>query len=137
MNSLSQTEHQLVRSTSNPFVTNKMYVMYYCYRRKGHFKRLINVDLDLEIQRKINGLHFHLIRPTVGIGRHDTLVIDKIDGKSLGVGDICSLPAYLFGPEYWFARRKDPTNNWDFRKEAFIPVPGAAERYKQKFQIKH
>lgn len=115
------------------FCKEKMEIIYYCHRRKKYYKNKIRVDLNLEIQRKINGLKFDLIYSESKLS-NPTLIIKTVDGQYSIIGDPCSIPAYLFGPEYWFAKRVNPNDNFDFRKEAFVPISGAAARYRAKYQ---
>lgn len=122
------------RTAHKHFLSDRMRINYYCQSRKKHFTNMVKVDFDLEIQRKINGLKFTLICPEVRGAGNPSLVIATIDGHHpANVGDPVSIPAYLFGPDYYFARRKNSADNFDFRKSAFEPIPGAATRFAEKF----
>lgn len=121
-------------STDNRFVKDTMTITYYCSERRKFFKRLIRVDPDLELQRKINGLQFTLLKPQRSL--YHSLVINRINGKSATSrdGDICSVAAYLFGPEYWRANRINPMDVFNFRRAAFIPRADGQIKFEKKFK---
>lgn len=97
---------------------------YYCGERKKFFERKVLIDDDIEIKRKVMAAQF--VTLTMGGGRK-ALMVQKIDGKFIATsGESASVPVYLFGEEYKRAVRTDPTNLWDFRKEAFRPLKKAA-----------
>ena len=114
------------------FLKDKMEIKYYCHKRKKYFRNIVKVYLDLAVQRKISGLTFDLLWSDNS--KHPNLVIKTFDGVHAIVGDLCSIPGFLFGPEYWSAHRVRVENNFDFRKSSFIPIAGAAERYYAKHQ---
>jgi hypothetical protein len=129
---LNSQEIEQRRNAHRHFLSDHMRIQYYCSDRKKHFTNTVKVDLDLGVQRKLNGVKFKLL-PAVNEHNTKTLVIQSIDGRHQLIGDACSVPAYLFGPEYYFARRKDVSNIFDFRKSAFEPIPNGAKLYADRF----
>ena len=100
-------------------LSDKIKVTYYCDHRKGYFTRLVLVDVDLDIQRKL----YNCILKKMIIKNVASLVLMKLPGYSgaqIATSE-ASVPKYLFGTEYFRAIRKDVNNLWDFRKSAFIP----------------
>lgn len=94
-------------------------IVYYCYKRHGRFKRQVKLDLGLEPLRLIAGLTFRTIQTRTN---HTSVVIATTLGFNNGaLGIKASIPALLFGDNYYHARRVDINNIWDWRKSAFIP----------------
>lgn len=97
-------------------------IVYYCNIRKGRFKRMVVINDELEIRRALCGVEF--IRKALGGNDVKTLdntylLVKSINGRATGHGTTSSLTALLFGPEHARARRLDPSNLWDFTREAY------------------
>jgi hypothetical protein len=99
-------------------------ITYYCGKRKKYFTRNALIDDTIEMKRKLNGCIFTTIVPA--LSSKDCkygLIILKLNGHFIAQsGDGASVPAYLFGREYFRARRFDTSTLWDFRKAAFCQV---------------
>lgn len=95
-------------------------IVYYCHKRKKKFSRMVLLDPGQE--HKIEGKIFRTWRQ---IDRPDfiNVCISTSTGftcKSVGIST--SVPALLFGPTFYNARRNDLQNIWDWRRCAFTPV---------------
>lgn len=94
-------------------------ILYYCGKRKQYFKRNVKIDPTMEMHRKIAFAQFSLIYQVGRPADRPSLVLAKTTGFN-GSSDKGSVPAYLFGPEYYRAHRINPDDLWDLRKEAFV-----------------
>jgi hypothetical protein len=101
-------------------------ITYYCGERRKHFVRTVTVDDDLEVMRKLNGSILATITMSderAADGKRKALMMRKVNGQFVAVsGQPTSVPEFLFGPTYLRAKRTDPSNLWDLRREAFTPL---------------
>lgn len=100
-----------------------MRITYYCHLRKAYFTRIVKVDPDLEVQRKLSTCVLKTTPDEGNATAYVGIALLKVDGKFCGTKSCisASVPGYLFGPEYYGAWRKDSNILWDLRKSAFIP----------------
>lgn len=109
------------QNNNNPYLKDILKIKIITMNGKDVFDQEVLVDRDLEIQRKLN---IAIIKLLSDNKKTANLVLHRVGSNicSKTTGYSASLPAYLFGKEYFKARRIDPNNLWDLRKEAFIPV---------------
>jgi hypothetical protein len=94
-------------------------IVYWCGVRHQMFEREVLIDDGLEAARRVNNVTFKTIPPTVR-KPHLHMLVYRVRGESVEArGESASLPGFLFGKQHAKARRKDPTNMFDFRREAF------------------
>lgn len=103
----------------------KVQITYRCHRRHGFFKRDVLIDDDPQLHARLQGVQFY----TQQVKDQVLVCVAYVGALSTSTSGISkSLPALLFGKEFWNSHRVDPTNLWDWRRSAFVISMSATEK---------
>lgn len=105
-------------------LADKIKIIYFCDERKKFYTRFAKCDKDLEIQRKLLSVQFKMMKKSVSASGKGGLLLYKVPGPNSAkiAAEAASIPAYLFGIDYLYARRVDVNNFFDFRKSSYVKV---------------
>ena len=94
-------------------------ITYYCHERHKYFKR--NVVIDKGQSCKLLNVTFATL---LSVANNETSVVIIVSNgfRVANYGMSASVPAMLFGAEYYRARRRNLKQIWDWRKANFAPI---------------
>ena len=105
-------------------MTQTASIIYHCHKRRQYFQRQIIVDDGPEVLARLEGLRFRTAEASGII----IVSISTIGARNVvEAGMSSSLPAHMFGPEYYRAHRVDTSKLWDWRRQSFMLAMSATE----------
>lgn len=94
-------------------------IVFWCGIKHQRVHHEVLIDDGLEAARRVNNVEFKTLPPTKA-KPNSHMLVHRVRGECVQIrGEPSSLPGFLFGKQYAKAHRKDPTNMFDFRREAF------------------